>query len=166
MQTSHLLQNKPCLLSNRLVSHWPCFKNWVSASGDVNWQYLSHTYGHQEVTVADCATRSFSDQKRDTMSLSEAVSRLQAPHTDKSLPYIKDWHLVLQSRTLSDVEDRLPYQTPTLFLDDCMQLVHYTCKGCSDCMHRAKQCSRGTGRLSILLCRCSRNLHSVAQGCL
>jgi hypothetical protein len=127
MQASHLLPNKPCLVSNQLVSSWPCFEKWVSASSDIDWQYLSRTYGSQEVVVADCSTRNFSDQKRDTMSLAEAVSRLQAAsaHESPSLPYIKDWHLVLQSRTLSDPGDRLPYQPPSIFMDDCVQLFHY-----------------------------------------
>ena len=133
MQNSHLLPNKPCLLSDQLVSHWPCFQHWVSASGDIDWPYIAHTYGRQEVTVADCATRDFSDQKRNTMSLTEAVSRLQNPSPDETfyLPYIKDWHLVLQSRTLSDPADRLPSQTPFIFMDDCMQLDHYLYEGSS-----------------------------------
>ena len=64
------------------------------------------------------------------MSLAEAVSRLQTSPADESsyLPYIKDWHLVHQSRTLSDPGDRVPYQTPSIFMDDCMSLLYWICE--------------------------------------
>lgn len=92
--------------------------------GDVDWNYLRQTYGDHEVTVADCRTRDFSDQKREEMMLSDAVEKLTQPIDDLSpLLYIKDWHLVLQSTNLLERDDRLPYQTLDLFEDDCKLIV-------------------------------------------
>lgn len=43
----------------------------------------------------------------------------QPPGVDITLPYIKDWHLVLQSRDLESPDDRMPYHVPDIFADDC-----------------------------------------------
>jgi hypothetical protein len=85
-----------------------------------NWQYLSQAYGAQEVSVADCNTRDFSDQKRTSMCVAQAIETLVDAKSSQNLPYIKDWHLVLQSRTgLSNQHDKIPYETPEIFRDDC-----------------------------------------------
>jgi len=61
------------------------------------------------------------------MSVSKAIEEIQATNQAAStsssdskvkLPYIKDWHLVLQSQTLANFEDRQPYLTPDIFRDD------------------------------------------------
>lgn len=119
-----MLQNQPCLLARKFVTHWPCVQKWVLSSGDVDWDYIGQTYGDHEVTVADCRTRDFSDQKREEMKLSDAVDKLRPPVGESSpLLYIKDWHLVLQSTNLPERDDRLPYETLDLFEDDCKLLV-------------------------------------------
>lgn len=101
-------------------------KNWVLPSGAVHWDYISKTYSDQEVTVANCAVRDFSDQERETMRVSDAVKALVNTFGDgmrHRLPYIKDWHLVMQSASLENQNDRLPYETPDISKDDCMPSV-------------------------------------------
>ena len=94
----------------------------MTPSGEILWDFISQVYGHEEVTVADCATREFSDQRRETMNLANAIDKLlraRSRGTSSELPYIKDWHLVLQSKDLKNVEDRIPYHVPDIFKDDC-----------------------------------------------
>ncbi|KAF8320329.1 Clavaminate synthase-like protein [Clavulina sp. PMI_390] len=121
---SYLLANKPCILSSSFTANWPCRRKWTLLPGVPNWQFLQQTYGVQTVTVADCATRDFSDQKREEMLLSQAIERLQIARDGRlDIPYIKDWHLVRHSSDLSDPEDRSPYDVPNLFQDDWLNNV-------------------------------------------
>ncbi|KAF8342831.1 uncharacterized protein EI90DRAFT_3115365 [Cantharellus anzutake] len=126
---SYLIPNKPCILTQSLTEGWPCYLSWTHPSGDVSsesrpaWQYFAQIYGRQEVTVADCRTRDFSDQKRLNTTVAEAIHHFQ-PSTDsdqeRPLYYIKDWHIVRQSgrdKTMN-LRDREPYFTPSIFLDD------------------------------------------------
>lgn len=116
-----------------MTASWPCRLSWVtnrslsdtrSASSCPNWKYLISVYGDQEVTVADCNTREFSDQQRRCMTLTEALQAIEESsstpgHSTTSL-YVKDWHLVLQSKDLDQADDRQPYKTPEIFMDDCV----------------------------------------------
>ena len=120
----YLLPNRPCLISPSLTSSWPCFRYWTlqtppESDALPNWQYLSQTYGAQDVSVADCNIRDFSDQRRSSMTMSHAIETLVDAKNLANLPYVKDWHLILQSTTLSNQHDRLPYETPNIFRDDC-----------------------------------------------
>lgn len=135
-QSEYLLENRICLLGNGLVENWTCFFDWIrpQAGPDtsclaINWDHLEEAYGDHTVIVADCRTRHHSDQRRETMTLARALRILRDVESHKlletcpmesidqsgqdPLPYIKDWHLVLQSR------HRTPYSVPSIFVDDC-----------------------------------------------
>lgn len=98
-------------------------KSWVLPDGRINWEYISNVYGDQEVTVANCGARDFSDQERETMRMDDAVEEIVGAPGGSAppiLPYVKDWHLVLQSASLENPDDRIPYEVPDIFKDDCM----------------------------------------------
>ena len=180
-QRTALLPNKPCLISAELTDNWPCFSAWtrqirsvgiVDGSQDsgmeskIDWSYLRKVYGHQNVAVADCLTREFSDQRRVEVTLSEAIDILletnstdlgdehpgTPPHETPSapvqiaLPYVKDWHLVLQSHDLAARDDQMPYLVPPLFADDC----EYPLISIDDCRTRFPH-PQGTRQTSILI---------------
>ena len=135
LKESYLMCNKPCILTPSLTKDWPCFQFWTqfnepSMEPSPAWDYLAKVYGCQGVTVADCRTRHFSDQKRCETTVAEAIRQFQfTPNSgaERPLYYIKDWHLIQQSRDdLSMTSwDRQPYSTPDLFRDDCKwKLMH------------------------------------------
>jgi len=131
--------NKPCVLTQSLTKDWPCFRFWTqfnepSSEPSPAWEYLADVYGRQEVTVSDCHTRHFSDQKGFSTTVAEAIRQFQSPPSsgaERSLYYIKDWHLIQQSRKDLSMNswDRQPYSTPDLFRDDCKwRLMQYSIK--------------------------------------
>ena len=102
----YLRANQPVILPRTLVQGWPALKRW---GGDF-WAVLEADYGEQSVPVVV-------DDRRD-MRLGDAVAVVR----ERKCPvYIKDWHLVRDSRDGSDhASDRqLPYWTPSIFADDC-----------------------------------------------
>ena len=175
-QTNYLIPNRPCIIGASMTAMWPCRSNWVIHPSpshpeiSPNWKYLVSVYGDQEVTVADCNTREFSDQQRRNMVLREAVhaieeaSCLLETNGSASSFYVKDWHLVLQSRHLSEPDDRQPYNTPRLFMDDCTYLdprLLYHMVRYSVPFERAQFFGYTRGRLSFLLCWCERIIHTT-----
>ncbi|KZT06729.1 Clavaminate synthase-like protein [Laetiporus sulphureus 93-53] len=117
---SYLIPNNPVIIGSELVSSWPAFKEWVLPGQRINWDYLSKNYGQQTVTVADCSTREFSDQKRQTMLLRDVVALWKAGKGDSL--YVKDWHL---ARAVLGSEEF--YSTPEIFQDDWMNDYYSAC---------------------------------------
>ncbi|KAF8509976.1 hypothetical protein JB92DRAFT_2728861 [Gautieria morchelliformis] len=122
----YLQKNKPCLISSDSVTSWPAFTLWVDDLKDVssrpgadysqpNFDYLRENYGDQNVFVARCSSRTFSDQEREERPLREVIDLWKCGH-GKEL-YVKDWHLAKSVR-----EKGYPpfYTTPQIFRDDWM----------------------------------------------
>lgn len=121
---SYLVPNRPVIIGGRLVSSWSALHDWVvrndtpeGTSSQINWDHLSSCYGDCEVTVADCATREWSDQKRNVMPFRKVVE-LWRTGQGSSL-YVKDWHLARHVARERKGKDAF-YTTPGLFLDDWM----------------------------------------------
>ncbi|KAI1795860.1 Clavaminate synthase-like protein [Ganoderma leucocontextum] len=124
---SYLLPNKLVIIGPALVSSWPALKHWWSNDGTINWERLKADYGHCEVTVADCATRDFSDQRREQMLFRDVISLWQDAKGDAL--YVKDWHL---ARTLATDPDSTEsskafYTAPGIFRDDWMNAYYSAC---------------------------------------
>ncbi|KAI0721070.1 Clavaminate synthase-like protein [Cerioporus squamosus] len=132
----YLLPNKPVIIGPSLISSWPALVRWTDEDGSINWDYLKTAYGSCEVTVADCSTRDFSDQKREQMLFRDVVSLWQAGQ-GQSL-YVKDWHL---ARTLATASHSVQgesglntdpfYTTPDIFRDDWMN-AYYSARTSDD----------------------------------
>ncbi|KAI0954172.1 hypothetical protein AcV7_007480 [Taiwanofungus camphoratus] len=147
---SYLLPNRPVILGPSLVATWPAFREWLvhfvtpstaaTASPpepgspsdhnvQIDWDYLIERYGNCQVTVADCDTRDFTDQKRETMAFHEVVA-LWRSGLGSSL-YIKDWHLtreIHQRQAMEkDAKPELFYSTPDIFQDDWMNAYYSAC---------------------------------------
>ncbi|KAI0709259.1 Clavaminate synthase-like protein [Earliella scabrosa] len=129
----HLLPNKPVIIGPSLISSWPASRDWVLENGSIHLDRLKTAYGWCEVTVADCATRDFSDQKRERMLFRDVVSLWQEGK-GQSL-YVKDWHL---ARALAITSDSTTaerersgaepfYATPDIFRDDWMNAYYSAC---------------------------------------
>ncbi|KAI9064456.1 Clavaminate synthase-like protein [Trametes sanguinea] len=121
---NYLLPNRPVLIGPSLVSSWPACSNWVRADSLIDWAYLKSEYGHMTVTVADCSTRDFSDQRREQVPFQDVVA-LWEDGRGQNL-YVKDWHLardVSGSQPLLD-SGRAFYTTPDIFRDDWMNAYY------------------------------------------
>ncbi|KAH9943961.1 Clavaminate synthase-like protein [Amylocystis lapponica] len=131
---SFLIPNRPVILGPRLVESWEARGKWISRNCDpaadgnvdfkIDWEYLSQAYGHHEVIVADCATREFSDQKRQHMLFRE-VAKLWDCGRGSSL-YVKDWHLARAASQEAGNRRRF-YTTPDIFRDDWMNAYYSAC---------------------------------------
>ncbi|KAI0664786.1 Clavaminate synthase-like protein [Cubamyces menziesii] len=120
----YLLPNKPVIIGPSLIASWPACRLWAREDGRINWEYLKAEYGHLSVTVADCSTREFSDQHRETMSFREVVS-LWETGKGQTL-YVKDWHLArtfLEASAENASYDAF-YTTPDIFRDDWMNAYY------------------------------------------
>ncbi|EMD32333.1 hypothetical protein CERSUDRAFT_118711 [Gelatoporia subvermispora B] len=129
----YLIPNRPVVIGPALVSSWPAFRDWILPAnkevlGDkfehdccsrIDWDYLAREYGDCEVTVADCSTREFSDQRRETMRLRDVIA-LWRNGTGSSL-YVKDWHLAREH------PHPLFYATLDIFRDDWMNAYYAVC---------------------------------------
>ncbi|RPD66157.1 Clavaminate synthase-like protein, partial [Lentinus tigrinus ALCF2SS1-6] len=125
----YLLANKPVIIGPSLISSWAALSRWVNEDLSIDWEYLKTAYGSCEVTVADCSTRDFSDQKREKMLFRDVVSLWQSGNGQSS--YVKDWHLARTLATTSSSppgEDALNpdpfYTTPDIFRDDWMNAYY------------------------------------------
>lgn len=119
---AYLLPNQPVIIGPSLITSWPAYKLWRRASYEINWEYLEDVYGDWEVTVADCATRQFSDQRREQMLFRDVVSLWEADE-GQSL-YVKDWHLA-RTLTLNKYPSHdIFYTTPDVFRDDWMNAYY------------------------------------------
>ncbi|TFK78339.1 Clavaminate synthase-like protein [Polyporus arcularius HHB13444] len=123
----YLLPNKPVIIGPSLISSWAAVRRWASEDGSINWDYMKTTYGSCEVTVADCSTRDFSDQKRNQMLFRDVVSLWQAGQ-GQSL-YVKDWHLARALVTAGEngLNTAPFYTTPDIFRDDWMNAYYSAC---------------------------------------
>ncbi|KZT71127.1 Clavaminate synthase-like protein [Daedalea quercina L-15889] len=118
----YLFPNRPVLFSAALVSSWSALSQWVIKTDDssrINWVFLAQAYGEQSVTVADCSTRDFSDQKRHTMLFRDVVGLWRSGQGDSL--YVKDWHLARA------VHQEAFYNTPDIFRDDWMNAYYSAC---------------------------------------
>ncbi|OBZ77277.1 JmjC domain-containing protein 1 [Grifola frondosa] len=79
---------------------------------EINWTYLKTAYGSCEVAVADCATRNFSDQKRETMPFAKTgTSPIEAYRpAECTNPRLRSF-----------------YTTPDIFRDDWMNAYYSAC---------------------------------------
>ncbi|OSC97125.1 Clavaminate synthase-like protein [Trametes coccinea BRFM310] len=121
---NYLLPNKPVLIGPALVSSWSACSDWVRPDGLIDWTYLQAEYGHLTVTVADCSTREFSDQRREQVPFRDVVS-LWEEGKGQNL-YVKDWQL---ARALASTPSQLRtysafYTTPDIFRDDWMNAYY------------------------------------------
>ncbi|KIJ34930.1 hypothetical protein M422DRAFT_181471 [Sphaerobolus stellatus SS14] len=114
-----LRPNKPCLISPHLISSWPAAKFWIcssdGSSSTPNWEYIQKYYGDEQVTVAKCDTRSFSDQERFELPLRDVIELWKSGKGEGL--YVKDWHL---ARSTREKGGESFYETPDIFLDDWM----------------------------------------------
>jgi len=94
------------------VADWPALREW-NLGGKPNWGFFVDKFGSDEVSVAKCQMVEFGDQCRETMTVSELVSRWRRDPEAKQL-YLKDWHLRLKHPTYEF------YRTPEIFMDDWM----------------------------------------------
>ncbi|KAH9854250.1 Clavaminate synthase-like protein [Lenzites betulinus] len=120
----YLLPNLPVIFGPSLITSWHAYAYWRSNDEKINWEHLASDYGHLEVTVADCATREFSDQRREQMLFRDVVA-LWETGQGQSL-YVKDWHL---ARTLATSPSPTSphaevYTTPDVFRDDWMNAYY------------------------------------------
>jgi hypothetical protein len=85
-------------------------------SNQPNFAHLRHHFGTSICQVAECAQRSYSEQKRSDMSLSNFLTSWE--NGDYSTPstcrYLKDWHMT------ADYPKYGAYVTPPHFIDDWM----------------------------------------------
>ena len=156
---NHLLKNEPCLIrnivhGNNKNDNWHIYDKWTNKKGDISYKYLRDKYGETIVDVADCGNKSYSDQQRSSMTLSNYLSYLQQQqHKQKTsnnplnkwldnikegklskfdlkhtanILYCKDWHIV------RDLKSDCPfYSTPHLFSDDWLN-DYWQTKGTTD----------------------------------
>ncbi|KAI0362125.1 Clavaminate synthase-like protein [Trametes cingulata] len=118
----YLLPNKPVIVGPALVGSWPARNLWTGAEGSIDWGFLKSEYGHFEVTVADCSTREFSDQRREKMLFRNVVD-LWTAGEGQSL-YVKDWHLARALATSTSSAHEPFYTTPDIFRDDWMNAYY------------------------------------------
>lgn len=139
-----LLPNRPCILPPGLVAHWSVVRSnaWASSScssmpgatGEetqtVDWEALKQLYGTHTapvvITRTDPSSNSTTSDRSD-LSISHAVDLIRSLERGE-LPnvasiYIKDWHLVKQSRSQASqsvASREEPYTVPEIFADDWM----------------------------------------------
>ncbi|KAI8998618.1 Clavaminate synthase-like protein [Trametes punicea] len=120
----YLLPNKPVVIGPSLIASWPAVKIWSREDGSINWAFLKSEYGGLHVTVADCSTRDFSDQRREQMLFRNVVA-LWEEGRGQSL-YVKDWHLARTVATTSPTTStcEIFYKTPEIFRDDWMNAYY------------------------------------------
>ncbi len=118
---TYLLPNQPLIIGSSLIASWPAYNLWRRAGNQTKWEHLKDVYGDLEVTVADCATREFSDQRRDQRLFRDVVSLWEAGE-GQSL-YIKDWHLARTLTSKNPAHDMF-YTTPEVFRDDWMNAYY------------------------------------------
>jgi hypothetical protein len=113
--SSHLVPNLPCILSPKQTADWHAFQEWVDRDGKPNWQFFEERFGSDQVSVAKCQVVEFGDQCRETMKVSDLVSKwTQGSDSGANQLYLKDWHLRLRNPTYDF------YRTPDIFADDWM----------------------------------------------
>lgn len=119
----YLLPNKPVVVGPALVASWSAVTQWVDKfdASSINWDFLVTAYGDELVTTADCDTREFSDQKRQTMQLREVISLWRSGSEGGKALYVKDWHLA------RSVHPQAFYTTPDIFRDDWMNAYYSAC---------------------------------------
>ncbi|KAH9901406.1 Clavaminate synthase-like protein [Cubamyces lactineus] len=120
----YLLPNKPVIIGPSLIASWPARRIWAREDGRINWDNLKAEYGYLTVTVADCSTREFSDQHRETMPFREVVSLWEAGKGQTL--YVKDWHLAraLLGPSTGTASNGTFYTTPDIFRDDWMNAYY------------------------------------------
>ncbi|KAI0831326.1 Clavaminate synthase-like protein [Trametes gibbosa] len=121
---NYLLPNLPVVIGPSLIASWQAYARWRSDEGTIAWGKIKADYGHLDVTVADCATRDFSDQRREKMLFRDVVS-LWETGQGQSL-YVKDWHLARTSATgaFQTSSHSEFYVTPDVFRDDWMNAYY------------------------------------------
>merc|ERR1711908_238836 len=73
----HLVENAPCIIT-KMTTEWAIREQWIDhESHTINYQHLSAEYGDEEVDVASCGQKSYSDQQRSKMKLKEYLQYLQ-----------------------------------------------------------------------------------------
>ena len=120
----YLLPNRPVIIGPGIISSWPALTHWVvksDASSVIHWETLAAAYGNELVTAADCETREFSDQKRQTMLLRDVISLWRSGAAEGKALYVKDWHLA------RSVHPQTFYTTPDIFRDDWMNAYYSAC---------------------------------------
>jgi hypothetical protein len=134
----YLATNRPVIISG-LTDHWLARHKWIkpttvatsnepstpvpvgaatSPSVSVpNFDHLVATFGASVCQVAECAQRSYSEQKRTDMTLSSFVQCWTRGDyaTPSTCRYLKDWHM-----TADCPQGYVAYTTPPHFADDWM----------------------------------------------
>lgn len=94
-----------------MTETWPARARY-GVGGRVQWDALGKDYGEHHVPVI------IGNEERKNMKLKDALLLIK---TETRPVYIKDWHLVRSATNASQPHSqRLPYETPLLFSDDCM----------------------------------------------
>ncbi|BGP22535.1 jumonji domain containing protein [Rhodotorula toruloides] len=125
----HLLPNKPCLISPKLVEDWQIRRKISRGDGAPDWEYLEDTFGRYEAVCVDCEARDEAGKgdQAEVRTFGELLALWKAGKGRTK--YLKDWHLPLlvyreaerldKGKGKERVREEL-YEVPRLCLDDWM----------------------------------------------
>eukprot|EP01084_Bolivina_argentea_P100851 180931_1 len=103
----HLLKNEPCIIKNIVSNHnsnhkhnkpiktWPIYNKWLNNNkNDIDYNYLSNTYGAIQVEVAQCG-QLYGDEERASMSFRKYLKFLKQSklktNTNKHTQQLNKW---------------------------------------------------------------------------
>lgn len=136
---NYILKNVPCKIEN-ICASWECSKYWVEANKP-NFSYLESKYGQCKAIVYDCKKKYFNSQKCENTVFCEFLKYWRGYidsnyNDDKSLLYLKDWHL-----KNCFPEDNF-YEVPLYFASDWLN--EYLCANNKDDYRFVYMGSKGT----------------------
>ncbi|XP_035704970.1 2-oxoglutarate and iron-dependent oxygenase JMJD4 isoform X1 [Folsomia candida] len=125
-----LLKNRPCLVKGpaRVMKEWPAMRNWVTSSGEINFEYLIDAYRDVQVPVTEITkdiSMEYGGMNCTTMSFQNYVQyflKYRESDYSASMPclYLKDWHILVNhgnDETGTRTPEK-PYETLPIFASD------------------------------------------------
>lgn len=117
-------RNRPAVIEG-VARDWPCAREWAErdprgGGARIAWATLVAKFGDARVCAARCWERSYSDQRREEMTLREFVARCEWGGGEgcgqRQLLYLKDWHAAREFP-----RERF-YAVPPQFADDWLNM--------------------------------------------
>ncbi|GAA5875592.1 hypothetical protein JCM16303_000677 [Sporobolomyces ruberrimus] len=125
-RANHLVPNLPCIFPPSLVQSWSLNNKWFARDDNLDYDYLTRTYGALRVDCVDCAESG----EPDPSTFGKLLELWRAGGGQTK--YLKDWHLPLAIQRTAETtrkgKEKLVenlYEVPQVCIDDWMN--EYEC---------------------------------------